>query len=113
VRTVAQEPFEPGTVTGRDVEGGIDAEPTGSLPSEHVIGDVALKQTVAVEVPEHTVSNGLLKFVPVGGREMGGLVEMEVRVQGRSEAMNDRDGPDLGTGTGSRARISERGPNGA
>ena len=28
VRTVAQEPFEPGTVTGRDVDGGIDAEPT-------------------------------------------------------------------------------------
>ncbi len=40
-------------------------------------------------------------------------VEMEVRVQGRSEAMNERDGSDLGTGTGSRARITERGPNGA
>ncbi len=56
---------------------GIDAEPAGGLPSEHVIGDVAFEQTVAVEVTEHTVSNGLLKLVPVGGREMGGLVELD------------------------------------
>ena len=58
---------------------GIDAEPAGGLPREHVIGDVALKQTVAVEVSEHPVSNRVLELVPVGGREMGGLVEMEVR----------------------------------
>ena len=44
-RTVAQEAFESGTVMGRDVDRGIDAEPAGGLPSEHVIGDVALEQT--------------------------------------------------------------------
>ena len=43
--TVAQEPFEPSTITGRDVDGGIDAEATGGLPAEHVIGDVAFEQT--------------------------------------------------------------------
>ena len=46
----AQESFEPSTVVGRDVDRGIDAEPTGGLPSEHVIGDVALEQTATVEV---------------------------------------------------------------
>ncbi len=47
--TVTQESFEPGTVTGRDVDRGIDAEPAGGLPSEHVVGDVAFEQTLAVE----------------------------------------------------------------
>ncbi len=58
--TVAQEPFEPGTVTARDVDRGVDAEPAGGLPREHVIGDVSFEQTVAVEVTEHTVANGVL-----------------------------------------------------
>ena len=47
--TVAQESFESGTVMGRDVDRGIDAEPAGGLPSEHVVGDVAFEQTLAVE----------------------------------------------------------------
>ena len=129
--TVAQESFESGTVMGRDVDRGVDAEPAGGLPSEHVIGDVALEQTVAVEVPEHAVSHGVLELVPVGGREMGGLVELdralgilaehavddtdvevEVSVERRAEAMQKRDRADLGMGTGSRARMSERSPNG-
>ena len=75
--TVAQEAFEPGTVTGRDMDRGIDAEPTGGLPSEHVVGDVAFEQTVAVEVTEHSVAHDVLEFAPVGGREMGGLVELD------------------------------------
>ena len=75
--TVAQESFEPGTVMSRDVDRGIDAEPAGGLPGEHVIGDVAFEQTLAVEVPEHAVANGLLELIPVGGREMGGLVELD------------------------------------
>ena len=56
---------------------GIDAEPAGGLPREHVIGDVAFEQTVAVEVSEYAVSHSLLKLVPVGGREVGGLVELD------------------------------------
>ena len=129
--TVAQKTFESCTVTGRDVNRRIDAEPAGGLPSEHVIGDVAFEQTVAVEVPEHAVANGLLELIPVGGREMGGLVEldraqgilaehavddtdveMEVSVERRAEAMKKRDRADLGMGTGSRARMSERSANG-
>ena len=75
--TVAQESFEPSTVVGRDVNRGIDAEPTRGPPGEHVIGDVTFEQAVAMEVTEHAVSNGLLQLVPVGGREMGGLVELD------------------------------------
>ena len=75
--TVAREAFEPGTVPSRDVDRGIDAEPPGGLPREHVIGDVAFEQTLAVEVPERAVANRVLELVPVGGREMGGLVELD------------------------------------
>ncbi len=129
--TVAQESFESGTVTGRDVDRGIDAEPAGRLPSEHVIGDVAFEQTVAVEVTKHTVAHGVLELVPVGGREMDGLVELdralgilaehavddtdvevEVSVERCAEAMKERDGANLGTRTGSRARLSESGADG-
>ena len=75
--TVAQESFEPATVTARDVDRGIDAEPAGGLPSEHVIGDVAFEQTVAVKIAEHAVSNGVLEFGPVGWGEVGSLVELD------------------------------------
>ena len=81
--TVAQEPFEPYTVTARDVDRGIDAEPAGGLPREHVIGDVALEQTpthlrwVPRGITEHAVANRVLEFVPVGSREVGGLVELD------------------------------------
>ncbi len=59
--TVAQEAFEPGTVTSRDVDRGIDAEPAGGSPSEHVVGGVALEQT-----PTH------LRWVPRGSNEARG-----------------------------------------
>ncbi len=55
--------------------------------SQCSIGDVAFEQTVAVELSEHPVAQhpvaqhpvaqGLLKLVPVGGREVGGLVELD------------------------------------
>ncbi len=47
--TITQESFEPSTVVGRDVDRGIDAEPTGGLPGEYVVGDVTFEQTVALE----------------------------------------------------------------
>ena len=75
--TVAQKPFESGTVTGRDMDRGIDAEATGGPPGEHVVGDVAFEQTLAVEVTEHAVANRVLELVPVGGREVDGLVELD------------------------------------
>ena len=75
--TVTQESFEPSTITGRDMDRGIHAEPAGGLPSEHVIGDVAFEQTLAVEVTEHAVANRVLELVPVGGREVGGFVELD------------------------------------
>ena len=75
--TVAQESFEPSSVVGRDVDRGIDAEPTGGLPVEHVVGDMTFEQAVAVQVTEHAVAHGVLQLIPVGGREMGGLVELD------------------------------------
>jgi hypothetical protein len=42
---------------------------------------VAFEQTLAMEITGHAVANRVLEFVPVGGREVGGLVELEVRVQ--------------------------------
>ena len=78
------------------------------------------------------MANGLLELIPVEGRQMGGLVElhrafgilaehavddtdveMEVSVEKRAETMKERNSAYLGTGTGSRARVSERRPNGA
>jgi hypothetical protein len=41
--TVTQEPFQP-MVTGPDVDRGVDAEPTGRLPGEHVIGNLTFEQ---------------------------------------------------------------------
>ncbi len=38
--------------------------------------------------------------------------DVEVSVERRAEAMKKRDRADLGMGTGSRARMSERSPNG-
>ena len=38
---------------------------------------MTFQQTGAVEVTEHAASHGVLHLVPVGVREMGGLVELE------------------------------------
>ena len=97
--TVPQESFEPRSVPSRDANGGIDAEPTGGLPGEHVIGDVSFEQTMAVEVTEHSVAHGVLEFVPVGGREMGGLVELD-RAPGilAEHAVDDTDMEDPAAG---------------
>ncbi len=35
---------EIGDLMGRDVDRGIDAEPAGGLPGEHVVGDVTFEQ---------------------------------------------------------------------
>ena len=45
----AQKAFEPSSVVSSDLDRGIDAEATGGLPGEHVIGDVTFDQTAAVE----------------------------------------------------------------
>ena len=57
---VTQESFEPGTVTGRDVDRGIDAEPAGGLPSEHVVGDVAFEQTLALRFRQRALQARLV-----------------------------------------------------
>ena len=38
---------------------------------------MTFEQTAAVEVTEHAVAHDVLQLVPVGDREMGGLVELD------------------------------------
>ena len=45
--SVTQERFQP-MITGLDVDRGIDAEPTGGLPGEHVIGNLTLEQAAVL-----------------------------------------------------------------
>ena len=52
--TVAQDPFQL-MVTGRDVDRGIDAEPTGGLPGEHVIGNLTFEQAAVLFGPYGTL----------------------------------------------------------
>jgi len=69
--------FREGVLTkDLSVDRGINAEASGGLPGEHVFDDVTVEQAVAVEVTEHAVAHGVLELVPVGGLEMGGLVEL-------------------------------------
>ena len=47
---------------------------------------------MAVEVTEHAVAHGVLEFAPVGGRQMGGLVELDRALRILAEhAVDDTD----------------------
>jgi len=112
--TVAQEALDAGTVVARDADGGIDAEPAGALPGEHALGVGFVEKGVPTEVPEHAALNNALEVEPVacveqcrlveaGGpvRDLGEdavedhEVEVEVWVEGRSEAVQEGHGAEL------------------
>jgi hypothetical protein len=116
----AEEALEAGTVGTLDAHGSVDAEPTGSLPREHVEGVELVEQRVGAEVPKHAPLNDALEPEPVFGLEELRLmedditrvpivdsgedaveddqVEVQVWVQGRAEAVQEADGPELGGG---------------
>ena len=118
--TIAQEALEAGTVVTLDAHGSVDAEPTGSLPREHVAGVELIEEPVSAEVPKHAPLKDALEPDPVPGLEERRFVEasssvvailgsgedaveddhveVEVRVQGGAEAVQEADGPELGVG---------------
>jgi len=123
--TVSDEPFHALTVITRDADGGIDAEPTGSLPSEHAVGFV--KEALGAEVAEHAALDDALEVEPVVGLKPGGFmksdltvrplrecaieddtVEVEVPVQGRAEPVEEADAAERGTVVRSWAGAAER-----
>ena len=80
--TVAEQPFDAGSVLALDVDGRIDAEPTGALPGKHAVGMGFVEQAMRAEVAEDTTLDDVLQFVPVLGNELGGLVEADLPVVG-------------------------------
>ena len=86
--TVAEQPFDAGSVLALDVDGRIDAEPTGALPRKHAVGIGFVEQAdppsvgARAEVAEDTALYDVLQFVPVLGNELGGLVEADLPVVG-------------------------------
>jgi hypothetical protein len=134
--TVAQEALEAGTVVTLDAHGSVDAEPTGSLPGEHVAGVELIEQPVGAEVPKHATLNDALEPDPVLGLEEAGFVkvslcvvapvapvasgedaveddqvEVEVWVQGRAEAVQEADSAGLGLGGRTGTCVAKRGPD--
>ena len=104
--TVTEQPFDACSVVTLDVNGGVDAEPAGSLPGKHAVGVNFVEQAMGAEVAQHASLDDVLELVPVRGSEQGGLmeaglpvgcarehaiehntVEVEVRVQRCAEPM--------------------------
>jgi len=65
--TVAEQPFDAGSVLALDADGRIDAEPAGAAPREHAVGIGFVEQAMRAEVAEHTSLDNVLDFVPVLG----------------------------------------------
>ena len=52
-------------VLALDADGGVDAEPAGALPREHVLGDLLVQEAVAAEVAKDAVLDRGLQRFPV------------------------------------------------
>ena len=79
--TVTEQPFDACSVVTLDVNGGVDAEPAGSLPGKHAVGVNLVEQVVAMEVAQHTTLHDVLQLVPVLRHESGGLMEAHLPVR--------------------------------
>ena len=73
------------TVVALDADGGVDAEPAGALPREHVLGDLLVQEAVAAAgttclmqvVAKDAVLDGGLQSRPVIRLQAGGLVKLD------------------------------------
>lgn len=111
--TVADEPLEAVAVVLLDTDRGVDAEPTRTLPGEHVGGGGRVEEIVADEVPEHAFLHRAFELLPVARFELGCFakvyapllgfrenpvedddVVVEVGVEAGPEAVQERDGAD-------------------
>jgi len=62
---VAGEALDALTVRALDAYGGVDAEPAGALPREHVLGDLLVQEAVPAEVTKDALLHGDLQPLPV------------------------------------------------
>ena len=118
--TVAGQTLDARTVVTPDADGGIDAEPHGTLPdspsagARHALGIGLIEKAARTEVPEDAALNDALEIEPVAFTEQGRRVEadgpvgdrredavedheveMEVWVESRPEAVQEGDGAEL------------------
>jgi hypothetical protein len=128
--TVAQEPLDARTVVTLDADGSVDTEAAGPLPGEHALGIGLVEKAARPEVAEHAALDDPLETEPVVFVEPGGLVEadssvgdlredavqdhevkVEVGVERRSEAVQERDRAESGVmgcaGTGGSERRAD------
>ena len=129
---VAEEPLATSAIGGADADGSVEAEAAGALPGEHVVHGVRLEEAAAVEEAEDAALDDGCECGGVSGGEVGRLVEahlavlglsehavedhhveVEVGVEGRAEAVEEGDRPDLRVRPGAGAAVAEAGADGA
>jgi hypothetical protein len=105
-----------------DANGRVEAEAAAGLPGEHVLYGVLVEEAAALEEAEHAALQRALEAADVVGREVRRLVEgdaavvalgedavedddveVEVRIEGGAEAVEERDGAELGVAGRGRA----------
>jgi hypothetical protein len=120
--------LEARSVLALDAHGGVDAEPTGALPGEHVVGVDLVEEATASEVSQDAALRGGVEALDVLGAQLDGLVEADlaiaergehavehdevvvgVDVEGGAEPTEDADASELRPAGRSGARASERG----
>jgi hypothetical protein len=127
---VAQQPLAASAVGAVNADGGVEAEAAGPLPREHVVDGVLIEEAAALEEAEHPALEDGREGAGVVSREAGSLVEaglavdlgedavedheveVEVRVEGGAEAVEEGDGADLGVGGGAGAVVAQPGADG-
>jgi hypothetical protein len=131
-RAVAKQPLPAGAVGAMDAYGGIETEPALRVPAEHVFHRGLVQEAATLEETEHAALDGALEGGGIVGGEVSGLVEADctvrffaeepvedhdvevgVGVQGRAEAVQERDGTQVGIGGGARGGVAEPCADGA
>ena len=74
---IPNQPFEPLTVGGLDMNASIQTDPSAVLPSEHVLGVVGLQEAVADHVAEDPFPDCVLEALQDLTGEGGSFVEAE------------------------------------
>jgi hypothetical protein len=111
---ISEEALAPCRVRAMDSDRCVEAEAAAGLPGEHVLDGVLGEQAAALEEAEHAALQRALEAEDVVGREMGRLVEgdaavvalgedavqdddveVEVGVEGGTEAMQEGNGAEL------------------
>jgi len=94
----ADEALEAGAVGLLDPHRSIDAEPTGSLPREHIEGIGLIEQPVGAEGSEDATLHDALEPAPVLGPQERGFVEERLSVLGSGEDAVEDDEVEVGMG---------------